>query len=296
MTAIKQVAVTSARHAGNLARYLDDGRALARSSQHVAREGRWAEEMAATRAAYGHDVPSRQGARNTVMYHQVIAFNPDECSCNGGPMTPERCMEFARQWVEGRYPSHEAVWVLHSERCAADGSERFAVHVGINRTDLETGLRLNEGRAKEAKAARAAAMRDMDRRWGLAQMVPGQRNSRCHAMQPTRAEREMEARGAESDKSYVRSRVRERAREIAREEFSGNRMRELSRRLGRDGVSMSVSRDGRNLKFRRGRTVVNGNRLGRGFSPAGVAKGLGMEAARQAALRLEREAEREIGE
>lgn len=90
------------------------------------------------------------------MCHQVIAFNPDECDINGGKMTPARCMEFAREWVEGRYPDQEAVWVLHRERCAADGTRRYAVHVGINRTNLETGRRLNEGRSKQT--LRAAGM------------------------------------------------------------------------------------------------------------------------------------------
>lgn len=84
------------------------------------------------------------------MQHQVIGFNPDECSCNGGPMTPSRCMEYARDYIAKRYPNQEIVIVLHEERCRSDGSARFAAHLAINRTDLETGRRLNDGPARAA--------------------------------------------------------------------------------------------------------------------------------------------------
>ena len=60
MTAIKQVAVTSTAHAGNLGCYLNDERALARDSQHLVNEGNWEAEMAKTREAYG-DVPPGSG-------------------------------------------------------------------------------------------------------------------------------------------------------------------------------------------------------------------------------------------
>lgn len=103
VTAIKQVAVTSAAHAGSLGKYLNDERALMRDSRHIVNEGRWLEEMDATREAYGHNAPGRAGASTTYMYHQVIGFNPDECSCNGGKMTPKKCMEFAKDWVQTRY-------------------------------------------------------------------------------------------------------------------------------------------------------------------------------------------------
>lgn len=285
MTAIKTRAVTSAEHVGNLGRYLDDKRALLRDSQHIVDDRKWEKEMDATREAYGHNDPSRAGAKVTYMYHQAICFLPEECDCNGGKMTPERCMEFAREWVQTRYPNQEAVWVLHREHCAADGTDRYAVHVGINRTDLETGRRLCEGRGEQAKVERASAMRRQDERWGLRQMVRGERNSRIHAMQPTRAEREMHARGAQPDKAYIRQCVRRRVREISREDAPGNRMRELSRRLEDDGIKMSVSKGGGQVKFRREGSgfEVGGSRLGRGFSMSGIAKGLGMEAGRQVA-------------
>lgn len=109
MTTIKQVAVTSAGHVKNLGKYLNDERALARESQHIIDESRWDKEMDATREAYGHNTPSRIGAKNTFMFHQVIAWNPDEIDINGGKMTKDDCMAFARQWVTERYPNQEAV-------------------------------------------------------------------------------------------------------------------------------------------------------------------------------------------
>ena len=262
MSAIKQVAVTSAAHAGSLGKYLNDERALMRDSQHIANEDRWFEEMDATREAYGHNAPGRAGASTTYMYHQVIAFNPDECSCNGGKMTPQKCMEFAKDWVQARYPAQEALWVLHKEHCAADGTDRFAVHIGINRTNLETGNRLCEGRGQKAK---------------------GERNSRVHAMQPTRAEKEMHARGVQPDKACIRQHVRQRVAEISREAPAGNRMRELASRLKADGIEMSVSKGGKQVMFQREGSgfKVGGSRLGRGFSMRGIAKGLGMETGMQ---------------
>ena len=84
MTAIKQKAICSPGHWKNVAKYLDDVRALARASQNLADESRWHAEMDATREAYGHNTPGKKGAKCTYAYHQVLAFNPDECSSNGG--------------------------------------------------------------------------------------------------------------------------------------------------------------------------------------------------------------------
>lgn len=280
MTVVKQVAVTSAAHVANLGRYLDDERAVARWGQNLANEADWRREMYATREAYGHNAPARAGSANTYMYHQVLGFNPDECSCNGGPMTPEKCMEYARQYVQARYPNQEAVWVLHEERCQADGTSRYAVHIGINRTDLETGKRLAEGRGQQAKVARANAVRDLDREWGLREVRPNERNSRVHARQPTRAEREMARRGARSDKQYIREAVKASVRE-ARSAPRGNKVRALSGALDAKGVKMTVAKDGKDFTFRRActGTKVNGNKLGRGFSRDGVLKAVGMESA-----------------
>lgn len=278
MTAIKQVAVTCPKHVSNLGKYINDERALARSSQHIVNEDNWGEEMDATREAYGHNDPSREGVQNTFMFHQIIAWNPDECDVNGGIMDERSCMEFARQWVESRYPDQEAVWVLHREHCDRDGTNRYAVHIGINRTNLETGLRLNEGPSRYAKVERANAMRDMDRKWGLSQLEPGARNSKVHAMQPTKAEREMAKRGIVSKKEMLRQRIALHVRSVSSEAPGGNLLRELSKRLKDDGIRMTVSKSEKQLQFETEDGLkVNGNRLGRGYSMEGISRGLGMD-------------------
>ena len=60
-------------------------------------------------------------------------------------MTPERCMDYARDYIQTRYGTHECLIVLHREHCGSDGTDRFSAHVAVNRSDLATGLRLNEG-------------------------------------------------------------------------------------------------------------------------------------------------------
>lgn len=292
MTIIKQVSITSPAHLSNLEKYLNDDRALAKDSQHLINENRWYKEMNETREAYGHNKPARTGAANTYMYHQVIAFNPDECSCNGGKMTPDNCMVFAKEWIEKRYPNQEAIWVLHKEHCAKDNTDRYAVHIGINRTDLETGKRLDEGRAKYAKIERANAMRDMDKKWQLSQVRSNERNSRIHARQPTRAEHEMQNRSVLSEKEHIRQSVKHHVSEIVREAPQTNRMRELAQRLKSDNITMTLNKSGTQLQFKSGSYRVNGNNLGRGFSIAGITKGLGMSAARSIAQAIEQDIER----
>ena len=68
--------------------------------------------------------------------------------------------------------------------------------------------------------------------------------------------------------------------EIEREAPEGNRMRELSKRLGQDGIKMTVSKSVKQVQFQRAGSSykVNGSRLGRGFSMSGIAKGLGIRA------------------
>lgn len=291
MTIIKQVSVTTPAHVANLSKYLNDERALARDSQNLIDEKNWAREMNATREAFGHNSPARAGATNTYMYHQVIAFNADEIDFNGGKMTPEACMEFARQWVTTRYPSQEAIWVLHKEYCSNDGTDRYAVHIGINRTNLDTGKRLDEGKSRFAKVERANAMRDMDRKWHLSQVCANERNSRVHALQPTRAEREMQERGEVSNKASIRESVKTRIHEIARDAPTDNRMRELAKRLEADGIHMTMNKSKTQVQFQRGNFTVNGNTLGRGFSVAGITKGLGMTVVRSIESAVERDME-----
>lgn len=290
MTAIKQVAVTGSGHAGNLGRYLNDERALMRDSQYIVKEDRWEDEMAKTREAYGHDRASRAGAKNTVMYHQVLAFNPDECDMNGGKVTPRLAMGYAKEYVSARYPNQEAVWVLHKEHCKADATSRYVVHIGINRTDLETGKRLNEGRSKNAKIERANAVRDMDAKHGLRQMVANERNCRVHARQPSKHEKAMTARGIRSDKQYVRDAIKASVEE-AKANPESNKVRALAKSLKAKSVKMTVSKNGRDFTFEREKTglKVNGTKLGRGYSISGIAKGLGMEAGMQIARGVSRD-------
>ena len=286
MTAIKQVAVTRVAHLKSMAHYLNDDRALARDSQNLTDEKSWAAEFDRTREAYGHNAPSRVGSTNTFMYHQVLGFNPDECAINGGKMTPDACMSYARDYVQERYPNQEAVWVLHKEHSAADGSDRYAVYIAINRTDLETGRRLNEGRSKQAKVSRANTIKDMDRKWGLAQLKANERNSRVHARQPTRAEKEMARRGAKSEKEFVRAKVREAVKDIQQYPQT-NPAKALSGRLEADGIKMRFSKNGNDLQFQHGTFKVNGAKLGRGFSRRGIGTAIGI--GRVAVHMIERE-------
>ena len=102
MTVIKQKGVASKAHLMALSKYLDDERALMRGTQNLSSFGNWRRDCESTRRAYGHDEPGKAGAKTTYMYHQVIAFLPEESSCSSkrGKMTPEACMAFAREWLE----------------------------------------------------------------------------------------------------------------------------------------------------------------------------------------------------
>jgi hypothetical protein len=183
--------------------------------------------------------------------------------------------------VSCRYPNQEAVWVLHKEHCRADSTDRYAVHIGINRTDLETGNRLNEGRAKQAKIARANAVRDMDDKWGLRQMEANERNSKVHALQPTRAEKEMKSRGLKSDKAIIKERIVQHSKTLVQKPEPNN-VRALAECLEKDGIKMTLSKDKTQFQFERHGFKVNGLKLGKGFSKSGISYGLGigMECAR----------------
>lgn len=303
MTAIKQIAVTSKSHLKSLRGYLDRSNdrheVLDMDSQHLNDPAKWEREFDRTREAYGHNAAGRAGAKCTYLYHQVIAFNPSECDVNGGRLTPRDCMTFASEWVERYYPNQEAVWTLHREHCSADGTDRYAVHVAINRTDLETGKRLDEGRASRQKTLHASRMRDMDRRWGLTQMEKGTRNSAHHARQQSRGEQRAREAGLagsprfETDLDHVRRVVRESVREVSKANGT-NKMRALNEALEKRGVRMRLSRDeslkSRDVVFeyrptynRRGKSgehvkkaSISGRKLGRGYSLTGIQRGLGI--------------------
>lgn len=218
MTIIKQTAVTDKSHQQNLRQYInDDKKVLLRGSQNLddcIDVKRWATFMEATRHKYGHDKATRKirdkktgelvDAKNTIMYHQILAFLPDECDINGGKLTPKDCMSYAQEYAKTYYPNQQVVFALHNEYCNADRTHRYAVHMVINRTDTVTGKRLDEGRSRDAKVRRAKRVREMDDRWGLKQVERDERNSAVHKRQPSKVEREIEARGGESYKTNTR--------------------------------------------------------------------------------------------
>lgn len=218
MTIIKQTGVQSNGHMKNLRGYInDDRKVLVRDSLNMdgcTNPKRWSHHMWMTREMYGHNKSARRvrdkktgelkDAKNTVLYHQILGFNPDECDLNGGRLSPEDCMRYAKEYVGKYYPNQQVVFALHNEYCKADRTHRYAVHIVINRSDLSTGKRLDEGRGKEAKVRRAKRVREMDDRWGLKQVERDERNSAVHKRQPSKIEREIEARGGESYKTNTR--------------------------------------------------------------------------------------------
>ena len=159
LTVIKQKAVSSSRHAKNVRKYINGKDALARGGWNLPYNKYWYAKMARTRKSFGHDKPARAGAKNTIMYHQVLAFLPEECSCNGGKMTPDACMAYAEQWLAKHYPHQQVILALHEE--SDKEGKRFAVHMAINRTDLLTGKRLWEGTGAQAKHKRASWVADL---------------------------------------------------------------------------------------------------------------------------------------
>ncbi len=271
MTAIKQVSIHSARHLKNVESYLDWHRdkALAHDTFNIIDEDRAFIEMDETRRSAGHDVPGKTNSRWTPMEHQVVAFNADECSCNGGKMTPELCMEYAREYVRTRYEDYESVLVLHLERCANDNTDRYCCHIAINRSNILSGLRLDEGPARQAARARVATIRALDEKYGLKQLERGKANSRVHGRQPGSAERDMARKGQaeRSENERVRRTVAKRIEEVGRIPDCPDRMAELSRRLALDGIRLKRSKGG-DLQYRfhskslGGERKVNGARLG----------------------------------
>lgn len=316
MTAVKQMSVKSTRHMKRLESYLDWERdkALAHESRNLTSEtckGMF-REMDATRKAYGHDRAGRAGCSTTLAQHQILAFEASEADINGGSMTPARCMEYAHDYVAARYPNQECLWVLHKESCAADGTDRYAVHLLISRTDLSTGRRLDEGAPRAAARARVATVRELDERYGMRQLQRG-RNSPVHERQPSRAEREWQRRDRShrSENDRVRERIAVRVAEVSRMPSCPNRPRELARKLGQDGITMTRSKGG-DFQFRyeseslrrRGKGAVrkmNGATLGRvrnvrtGAALRLDARGIirALEAAGRVMRRVEREQERD---
>ena len=149
MTIIKQTGVQSSGHMKNLRGYInDDRKVILRDSLNMdgcTNPKRWAHHMWMTREAYGHNKAARRvrdkktgelkEAKNTILFHQILGFNPDECDLNGGRLSPEECMRYAKEYVGKHYPNQQIVMALHNEYCKADKT-RSAEEVGIGMDKL----------------------------------------------------------------------------------------------------------------------------------------------------------------
>ena len=218
MTVIKQQSVTESSHQKHLRDYINnDKKVLLRDEQNMTGchdLKQWASFMSRTRDRYGHNKSARKSrdketgevikAKNTILYHQVLAFLPDECDVNDGRLTPEDCMRFAKEYASRYYPNQQIVFALHKEHCKEDHTYRYAIHMVINRSNIVTGKRLAEGTGAQAKRNRANRVRTMDKEWGLQQVEEGVRNSKVHAKQPSKIEKEIESRGVRSYKTNLR--------------------------------------------------------------------------------------------
>ena len=226
MTVIKQQSVTESSHQKHLRDYINnDKKVLLRDEQNMAgcRDlKQWASFMSRTRDRFGHNKSARKSrdketgelveAKKTILYHQVLAFLPDECDVNGGKLTPEDCMRFAKEYASRFYPNQQIVFALHKEHCKEDHTYRYAIHMVINRSNLVTGKRLAEGTGAQAKRNRANHVRTMDKEWGLKQVEEGVQNSKVHAKQPSKIEKEIASRGGRSYKTNLRELCRIAAR------------------------------------------------------------------------------------
>lgn len=231
MTIIKQKGVTSERHAENVRRYLNGKDAVLRDGWNIAYHEHWYKEMADTRKEYGHDKASKRGAKNTLLYHQILAFLPEECSVNGGAMTPERCMRFAMEYVAKRYPHQQVVFALHEESDKL--GKRYAVHMAINRSDLMTGKRLWEGTGKKGHHDRVATVREMDDEWGLQQVEEGKPNSLIRGISARDAEKAI----IEDERYSYKNNLRRMVALVLRQP-SIRSMKDFTARMGKYGVQV----------------------------------------------------------
>lgn len=162
----------------NLRRCFSSSEVLLMSQQNLKTgwEKNWFDQMDATREKHGHNIPSSKSSENGIIFYQSLHFDPKDCDINGGIMTPEMCMYYAEKYTEGQYDNHEIIYALHKEHCEADGTDRYAVHMAINRTDLVTGRRYFRGcdpkkqlpSWKYDKVERALVVQYLDLRiWGL---------------------------------------------------------------------------------------------------------------------------------
>lgn len=76
--------------------------------------------------------------------------------------------------------------------------------MAINRSDLMTGKRLDEGRSRQASVRRASALREMDQKWGLKQVEKDKKNSLIRDRSP----RDIEKAIIEDDRYSYKNNIR----------------------------------------------------------------------------------------
>lgn len=232
MTVIKQKSVSSDRYAKNVRKYINGKHALARDGWNIECDKYWFSKMAMTRKVFHHDKPSRAGAKNVTILHQILAFLPEECSCNGGKMTPEKCMSYAKEWVAQHYQNQQVIFALHEESDKA--GKRYAVHMAINRTDLLTGKRCDTG-GHRGKYERASWVRELDDKWNLVQLEKGKKNSKIRERQPREIEKEIIDRDEYSYKNNLRELIH-----IAIDEGRAKNMEQFKKLLASWGVDIFI--------------------------------------------------------
>lgn len=232
MTVIKQKRVSSERYAKNVRKYINGKDAIVRGGWNIEWSDHWFSKMDRTRKVFHHDKPSRAGVKNVIMLHQILAFLPEECSCNGGKMTPDACLAYAEQWLAKHYPHQQVILALHEESDKA--GKRYAVHMAINRTDLLTGKRCETG-GRRGKFERASWAREMDKDWNLTQLEKGKRNSKIRDRQPRDIEKEIVDRGEYSYKNNLRELIH-----IAIDEGRVKNMEQFKKLLASWGVDIFI--------------------------------------------------------
>lgn len=232
MTVIKQKCVSSISYAKNVRKYINGKDALVRGGWNIEYSDRWFSKMDRTRKVFHHDKPSRAGAKNVILLHQILAFLPEECSCNGGKMTPDACLAYAEQWLAKHYPHQQVILALHEESDKA--GKRYAVHMAINRTDLLTGKRCETG-GRHGKYERASWVRELDKDWNLAQLEKGKKNSKIRDRQPREIEKEIVDRGEYSYKNNLRELIH-----IAINDYHPKNMEQFKELLASWGVDIFI--------------------------------------------------------
>ncbi|MBE6465283.1 MAG: hypothetical protein E7Z99_09960 [Coriobacteriaceae bacterium] len=209
MTTVSCTPVKTAGHLAACAGYLENEKAVMTAGWNID-PARWHDEMRRTMAAYGHDVSGRAGTEPTLAYHEQLAFLPDECSQNGGPVGEREAMAFAWEYYTRVYPAQEVFVCLHDE------GDRYCAHAIVGRTDLSTGRRHDRG-APEALERRRQVKDELDDRFGLE-----------HVMNL----REKEEQMVYGPVSY--SNVRARSREVNAERMAAKQGRSYKQQLFRD--------------------------------------------------------------